>query len=401
MKNIKKLSEQRAALKAEGKKITELSMKDGVEIREMSEDEISQAEEIRSQIEDIDSQIEEEKRSRSSESKVETRDFNNEEKENKMASKEEEVRALNLYVKGQTQSEEYRDLSDTVTLGNNTAGTPGNGGVTVPTTVRGELIDKVGETSPVFALVQKVTSNNGFYRFPRKTSSNMAGFANELDNLKKLTPTLEYVDLGQKRVGAYTQISDMILNDSAIDVIGEALKDLSSDLGAALEKSILIGKGGAEFSGVVGNVDAKNVLTYANAEAPTVEEIIDTINGLNPFYLSGSVFVVSREVFNNISKLKDGDGEYLYFRGDTTTHNQPTFGGFPVYVTDQLAGQDTQLVFGNFSKGYGMVIKDDIMLRTVDNDTQSVLAGVKLLAITAYMDGAVVDPFAFVTTKKA
>lgn len=57
-----------------------------------------------------------------------------------MPTKEAEYRALNMAIKGQTDSQEFRDLE--ITLGNNTAGTAGNGGVTVPLTVQADVIQK-------------------------------------------------------------------------------------------------------------------------------------------------------------------------------------------------------------------------------------------------------------------
>jgi len=395
MKSLKELEDKRASLVEQGKALL------ADETRDLDADEDAKVAALADEVRSIEAEIEAEKSKRTADAIVETREATALQKktgEAGMPTKEAEYRALNMAIKGQTDSQEFRDLE--ITLGNNTAGTAGNGGVTVPLTVQADVIQKASDAAPVIGLARKVASNNGFYRFPRKTTNGKAGFAKELDKLSETSPTLEYVDLGQKRVGAYTQVSDMILNDSAIDVIGESMNDLTSDLGRSLEASILLGKGGLEFNGVAGNVDKKNVFQLVDPLNPTVEEMLDIILTLKSFYYAGAVFVVSPAVKAAITKLKDGDGQYLYFRGDTTTQWQSTFGGYPVYVSDQLEGADNQLFFGNFTKGYGMVIKNGINMNIVGNDTQSVLSGIKTLAISAYMDGAVIDPFAFVTTAK-
>lgn len=397
MKSLKELEEKRSALVAKGKELTAQE-----ETRDLSETENAEVESLIAEVRDIEAQIATEKSKRTPDAIVETREAPATKKktgEAEMPTKEQEYRALNMVIKGQTNTEEYRALE--VTLGNSTTATPGNGGVTVPLTVQADVIQKASDAAPVFGLARKVTSNQGFYRFPRKTNTDKAGFAKELDNLAQVTPTLEYVDLGQKRVGAYTQVSDMILNDSAVDVVAESMNDLTADLGRSLETSILLGKGGLEFTGVSGHVDAKNVVKLVDPLNPTVEEMLDVILTLKSYYYDGAVFVVSPAVKSAITKLKDGDGQYLYFRGDTTTQWQSTFGGYPVYVSDQLEGAADQLFFGNFTKGYGMVIKNGINMNIVGDDTQSVLSGIKTLAIVGYMDGAVIDPFAFVTTAKA
>lgn len=397
MKNIKKLSEKRESLMAQGKKIKNLSMKDGVEVRDMSEEEINQAEEIRSQIEEIDSQIEEEKRSRANESKIETRDFKNTEKENKMATKEEEVRSLDMFLRGQVDSEEYRDLTASISAGNAVASTPGNGGVTIPKNVAAEVIAKLGESAPVFGLSKQLPSVTGVLTVPRQGNAEASAFTGELENLSQLKPQFETVDLTQKRVGSFIQLTDQVINDSAVNIVSYSIDYLSNALGLALEKNILVGlpKG---FSPVIGNVAEENQVEFADIAAPTVEELIDVTNAINPSYLTGAVFVVSRAVYNVMSKLKDGDGQYLFFRGDTATAGHPTFAGYPVYVSDSLKDNATsQVVFGNFSRGYDIMVKQGIALNMVAQDTTQILAGGKLLAITGYMDGAVVDPYAFVT----
>lgn len=315
--------------------------------------------------------------------------------------KQEELRSLELYVRGQQETDEYRELTASISAGNATASTPGNGGVTIPRNVEADVIAKLGEVSPVFGLSKQFASVTGVLSVPRQGSLEAAGFTGELENLSQLKPQFETVDLTQKRVGAFIQLTDQVLNDSAVDLMSYSTGYLAQSLGRILEKNILIGapKG---FAPVKGNIAAENLVKFADVAAPTVDELIDLTNAVNPYYLPGSVFVVSRAVYNAMSKLKDGDGQYLFFRGDTATAGHPTFAGFPVYVSEALAGDvDAQAYFGNFSAGYGIMVKQGLSLTLVQGDTAQVLAGGKLLAITGYMDGAVVDPYAFSAAKKA
>lgn len=400
MKNIKDLQEKRNKLFNEGKSL--YSAEEGVETRSLSEEEKTHAKEIRDEIRSLDAQIETEKVSRvkNQDAIVEKRDASENLGEKKDMNKEQEVRSMELYIRNETASDEYRDLTASISAGNATASTPGNGGVTIPKNVASDIIAKLGEQAPVFGLSKQLPSVVGSLTVPRQGSVESSSFTGELENLSQLKPQFETVDLTQKRVGSFIQLTEQLLNDSAVDIVSYSVDYLAASLGAALEKNILVGvpKG---FSPVIGHIADENLVTFVDVAAPTVEELIDITNAVNPSYLPGSVFVVSRAVYDVMSKLKDGDGQYLFFRGDTATAGHPTFAGFPVYVSDSLKDNDTsQVVFGNFTRGYSVMVKEGIALQMVSQDTTQVLAGGRLLAITGYMDGAVVDPFAFAAAKK-
>lgn len=401
MKNIKDLQEKRNKLFNKGKSL--YSTEEGVETRSLSEEEKTHAKEIRDEIRSLDAEIETEKvnRVKNQDAIVEKRDASENLGENKDMTKEQEVRSMELYIRNETASDEYRDLTASISAGNATASTPGNGGVTIPKNVASDVIAKLGEQAPVFGLAKQLPSVVGSLTVPRQGSVESSSFTGELENLSQLKPQFETVDLTQKRVGSFIQLTEQLLNDSAVDIVSYSIDYLAASLGAALEKNILVGvpKG---FSPVIGNIADENLVTFANIAAPTVEELIDVTNAVNPSYLPGSVFVVSRPVYDIMSKLKDGDGQYLFFRGDTATAGHPTFAGFPVYVSDSLKDNETsQVIFGNFTRGYSVMVKEGIALQMVSQDTTQVLAGGRLLAITGYMDGAVVDPYAFAAAKKA
>ena len=118
---------------------------------------------------------------------------------------------------------------------------------------------------------------------------------------------------------------------------------------------------------------------------------------LNPAYLDGAMIVVSREVFNQMVKYKDGDGTYLVFRDIVDGKPGYTIFGVPVYVTSLLKDQDVQFLFGNFQEAYGMLVKQDMNYTVVTADTTQALAGGRLTVLDAYMDGAVINPNAIVT----
>ena len=136
-----------------------------------------------------------------------------------------------------------------------------------------------------------------------------------------------------------------------------------------------------------------------SAEGPGVEDWLAMYGMLNPGYLDGAMWIVSRRVFNIMLKQKDGDGTYLVFRDIVEGKPGYTLFGVPVYVTSVLtdAPDGKEVVFGNLGQAYGMLVKQNMNLTIVTADTTQALAGGRLTVLDAYMDGAVINPNAVVT----
>lgn len=399
-KNLKALKEKRNSLIEEMNTLADVADK---EVRGFNEAELSRMSEIKAEVAGLDSTIESIKEVRSL---AQSEDHEEGEKEHmELEGKELEVRGMEQFLRGQ-YGEERRALTDANTTDGvgTEGGTAGQQGVTIPENVYGEIIELLGENAPVFEMARKFPSVTGNLKIAREGDQDDEGFIGETLDATKLKPMLKAVTLKQKRVAAALQLTNQLVNDSAVDIVGYSTRRLSRSAAKAIERGILIGAKSSEdaddtFRPIIGDA---GVLTHTVAaiDALTVEEILDIYGTLNPGYLDGAAWIVSRAVFNKMLKLKDGDGSYLVFR--TIVEGRPgyTLLGCPVYVSDVLKDNATsQVVFGNISEGYGMMIKKDMNLVAVTADTTQALAGGRLYVLDAYMDGAVVNPNAIVVAK--
>lgn len=399
-KNLKALKEKRNGLIEEMNTLADVADK---EVRGFNEAELSRMSEIKAEVAGLDSTIASIKEVRSL---AQAEDHEEGEKEHmELEGKELEVRGMEQFLRGQ-YGEERRALTNANTTDGvgTEGGTAGQQGVTIPENVYGEIIELLGENAPVFEMTRKFPSATGSLKIAREGDQDDEGFIGETLDATKLKPMLKAVTLKQKRVAAALQLTNQLVNDSAVDIVGYSTRRLARSTAKAIERGILIGaKTGEEaddtFRPIIGDA---GVLTHTIAaiDALTVEEILDIYGALNPGYLDGAAWIVSRAVFNKILKLKDGDGSYLVFR--TIVEGRPgyTLLGCPVYVSDVLKDNATsQVVFGNINEGYGMMIKKDMNLVAVTADTTQALAGGRLYVLDAYMDGAVVNPNAIVVAK--
>lgn len=279
----------------------------------------------------------------------------------------------------------------------------GKDGGLEPTYTTQNIIQRMQEASPAWAQAQHIPSVNGFLQVPREVDVAKAGFVGELEEAEHVNAGFKYVTLADKRIGAQLQLTRTMLDLTPVDLLNYAVTRVGTAAAYAVERAMFVGSKTSpdkSFSPILGNNDESQRITLKTPGVPTVEELIDIKNSINPSYLPGCAWYVSRAVFNVISKLKDGDGSYLLFKSDVPVNgSSQTLMGMPIYVTDALAGADEQLVFGNLSRGYVVTDSPDTRLDVITSDTTQAVNDGALVVLNSHGDGAVVDPFAFVTAK--
>ena len=279
----------------------------------------------------------------------------------------------------------------------------GKDGGLEPTYTTETIIQRMREASPAWAQATHVPSVNGFLQVPRETDIAKAGFVGELEEAQHVNAKFEYVTLADKRIGAQLQLTRTMLDLTPIDLYDYAISRVGAAAGLATERALFVGDKDhpdKTFKPILGNNDPAQRIVLKTPNNPTVEELIDIKNSINPSYLSDAAWYVSRAVYNVISKLKDGDGAYLLFKSNVPSNGGvQTLMGFPIYVTDALTDADEQIVFGSMSRGYVVTDSSDTRLDVITDDTTQAVHDGALVVLNAHGDGCVVDPFAFVTAK--
>lgn len=95
--------------------------------------------------------------------------------------------------------------------------TSGHGSV-IPETVSEMIVEKLEESSQVFAKARKIPTVNGSVKIPRETSIGIASFVGEGQSLIEEAFSLGEVTLTQKRAGAYIALTNQLINDAAMDM---------------------------------------------------------------------------------------------------------------------------------------------------------------------------------------
>ncbi len=291
-------------------------------------------------------------------------------------SKETEIREFN---------NSFRDLQKT----------SGNEAL-IPQTVADIIVEKLEETSPVFARARKIPSASGSVKIPRETAVGVGMFVGEAQNLSEEAMSLGEVALNQKRAGAYIALTNQLINDAATNMVEYVPNLLAKRTFKAIEKSILRGTAAEEFRGIVPDTTiGKFDLSLAATNDQLLEVLLDMVLNVHPEYLQKSQFIMASPFYNRVAKLRDSSGHFYVQNGIVNGKPNYTLFGLEVVITDSLEAGDTigqtPVVLGSLVDGYAVMVKQGPKM-TMVQDTDHALRGSVGFLFDVYLDGAVYNP---------
>ena len=385
--NIKALKESLNEAKEAKKEL----LKNAIETRSLVQDETLT--ELNNKISDLQNQIEkaeEEIRNSSVEKNIENKG------ENKMNKQEQEIRSIEKFIKTGVVDEEIRA---TQTSALNTA--------IQPTYIDNELVRRLEEVAPVFAKARMYQSTAGELKIPREAESNLyeCGFVGEDAEVPEKAFSFDTISLKSVRVGAYVKVTQQLLNDVELDIVSYVVDMLARRLGATLDHHAITGAGTktshADLQGLVNLTKTEDGVNEVSGTALNADVLLDAIHALHPSLLNGAEFYMNRKTYNAVSKLKDGDGQYILKLEKSVAVEEPhyTVFGFRVNVTDDMP--DNKVLFVNVGQACATMVKKGSQLVRISNDTQNALRGTHTFVIDAYVDFRLRGPQAVVVVKSA
>ena len=385
-KSIKSLREERNKILDELDSIKANLSNDKGETRSLNKEETRSFEEKTKEIESIDKQIEELRNSKTKQTQVEDSDMEQRNIKQEEIEKREGVQAfLRKDFAGVEKRAQYVNTTE-------------EGNVLIPEHIADEIIQKMEESSPVFQLARKYPSAKGILKIAKENTDDQAGFVGENQEIPSIKLKFSHVTLTQKRVGAAITLTQHLLNDSEVDLLGYSADILARKTVKAIEKSMFLGEGGEDaFLGLL-SVEGLAQEGYNKVELDSTlkpEDFVEITNSINPAYLDQAAFYMSRETYNQVSQLKDGNGDFLLQSGEVNGRIGRVILGFPVFISDQLTAENG-ILFGNIAAAYGIMIKKGFALKHVNGDTQQTLNGTQLVALDGYMDGNIINAEALV-----
>lgn len=386
MSKIKNLLEKKAELAEKADAILE---KASTETRGLNTDEKTEYDTVTAEMKSITELIAE----------LEKRNLNNDKKDvkNMGNDKKEKVdierRDLLSVVKG--QAKEYRTMT-----------TETNGEV-IPTQLYGQVIEKLEEVAPLFALVPKMPCVAGNLEILKEVSPAEEEGSFWIGENQKVNFTnikMDKIKLEQRRCGAGIKLTQHLVNDSGIDIVSHSVNSLTKKLGYALDRAMVNGTKDVSFEGLI-NADT-NVVTTGVTGCTGIEDFMNMLNAMHPTLQAGSVWVMSRKLFNEVALLQDAVGKFYMLRDVSAVDGKPCYKlfGQPILINDAVADDETTgtkvgyLV--NFDRAYAGMIKKDIEFSNISDDTENRVAGTHTLILDIFADVKIADSDAIVVLKR-
>ena len=318
--NRKGLEEKRNDLKSQ---MTALVDTAKAEERAMTEEEVSNFDNLEKEVRNIDATIE------------------REDKMNNLEQKEikKEERELTVEERDNKEFDNYlRNRASNLTVGDN--------GAVIPTSIVNKIIKKVYDVCPI---LERSTKYNvkGKIQIPyydTETNAITVAFATEFQELESNAGKFTNIELGGFLAGALTLVSNSLINNSQFDIVSFVINEMADAIARFIEDTLLNGKGDVE-----GLTGIKNILTAGSATAITADEVIKLKDKVKDKYQGNAMFIMHSETRTALRLLKDGNDRYL-LQDDITSPFGTTLLGKPVYVSDNAPKMETgknAIVYGD------------------------------------------------------
>ena len=239
----------------------------------------------------------------------------------------------------------------------------------------GDFIDVLrNESSVMQAGATMLRGLQGNVVIPKKTAASSAGWiATEGTAASESEFTSGSVTMSPKVIGAFTDATRLLLQQSSLDVENLIRDDLTKSIATAIDLGALAGSGSSGQPTGIANTSGINTTTFAAAN-PTWAEIVAMESAVaNDNALTGSLAYICRPAdFGTLKTTEKATGTAQFVVSPDNTMN-----GYNVVRSNQVTSGD--FYFGNFADLLiGMYGGLDI---TVDPYALSTSGGVRIVAL--------------------
>lgn len=272
------------------------------------------------------------------------------------------------------------------------------GGYLSPPEVVAELIKNVVPYSPVRQAARIGVTSLGSVKIPKRTGQMTGVWVSETETRTSTQPTYGQVEITVNECACYVDISNQLLEDSAVDIANELALDFAEEFGRLEGAAFVTGTGVKQPIGFMTDSSVPSVASGA-ATTVTADSIFDLYYTLKPFYRGRAAWMMNGKTTAAVRKLKDGDGNYLW-RAGLEQGQPPTLLGQPVVEAVDMPDQGAGLypiAFGDFSSAYR--IYDRVQLALLRDPFTVATSGLVRFHGRRRVGGAVVKAEALVKLK--
>ena len=251
------------------------------------------------------------------------------------------------------------------------------------------MVKSLFEQAELFGRCQAFTPANGVLSIPKEDDSNLNDvfeFVGENTTVDVHKIQFHTVKAEAKRLGVCVKVTEQMVLNSGVDIQSYVLNLLARKLSRCVNRQMVEGNHPASFEGLTSLTAEKHGVKEVDVAALDSDGLLDCIHSMHPDYLDGAVFVVNRNAYNAIAKLKDASGQYILKleRSVAKEATHYTAFGFPLLIHENVP--EGQVYFVNFREAYASIVPRSVRVKKIDNDSANALNATVVYMIDAYMD---------------
>lgn len=274
------------------------------------------------------------------------------------------------------------------------------GGFLAPEQFEAQLQKELIEISPIRAAARVTPTSAGRITWPKRTGTITAKWVGETEERDNTQPTYGQASLEVHEMAGYIDVSNWLLEDSAIDLAAELASDFAEEFGRLEGVAFTSGDGVKKPTGVL--VDPA-IQAVANGHAANLspDALINLLYSLPATYRNRGSWMLNGSTLATIRKLKDGDGRFLWQPSFQAGQPETILGRPVVEAVDMpdITANATPILYGDFGVGYR--IADRVGLSILRDPYTVAIEGLVRFHGRRRVGGGVVRPDTFRKLKMA
>jgi HK97 family phage major capsid protein len=231
--------------------------------------------------------------------------------------------------------------------------TTGSTGAPVPTSFYDEVLLLAKTVGPLLETSTILNTAGGEnLQVPSLSAYSVGTVSSEAALIGESDPTFnEFKTLGAFKYSFLTQVSEEMVSDSGVDLIGFLAQQTGIALGVAVNSGLTTGTGTTEPTGIITAAGSGITGATAVSGAFTADNLIDLVYSVDTAgrTLPGTGFQMNAQAIAAVRKLKDNAGQFL-FQPSLSADARDLLLGYPIFENPAMANPATSaksVIFGH------------------------------------------------------
>jgi HK97 family phage major capsid protein len=228
-----------------------------------------------------------------------------------------------------------------------------SGGYLAPDQFEAVLLRELVEVSPIRTAARVTQTSAGAVIMPRRTGTLTAKWVGETETRPGTEPTYGQVEIPVHEMACWVDVSNRLLEDSAINIEDELAFDFAEEFGRLEGEAFVFGDGVKKPIGIMSDA---GVTAVPNGNATTLapDSLIRLMYDLPAQYRNRGSWLLNGGSIATVRLIKDSNGRFLW-QESLAEGQPPTLLGRPVIEAPDMpdiAADAFPIAYGDFGAGY-------------------------------------------------